>query len=123
MSPGASLPSCWRRAFLPSLVYVIGVHGAVTFPGAIDGPLQGVSIYSPPETSFIGPQPDDSWVTSITGPMAVVDGDLCEPLSLNASGHVVLATVDAVYAVYCSMETAYLNMIGTGAAAYLCKER
>lgn len=112
----------WLMAILPLVVWLHGnAHGTMTFPSASTGPLHGASIYSPTGSSFVGPQPEDG-IAPITGRMLVIDGDLCKPFpALNATGMVVLATVDAFYAVYCSIEAAYLNMVETGAVAYICK--
>lgn len=113
---------------LPMFVLVVAyavsafplVHSSMTFPLVPpESPLAGVDLYAASTTTFIGPQPGDPNSTR-TGPLVVVTSDMCEPTTMLLPGAIVLASTEAQGGA-CDLETQYLMLYGTGAAALICE--
>lgn len=103
-----------------SALHVV-VRGSVTFHSG--GPLGNLTLYSPPVTSFIGPQPEDK-VDPITRNVVAYAGDLCDMAMVSAttfSDHIVLANPYKFAGAPCSYESMYLNLQSRGAAGIICK--
>lgn len=115
------MPRASVTRFLCCCITMRVAFGTVTFHSGV---LDGVTLYSPSVTSFIGPQPGDS-DDPITGAVVVYNDDLCDPngaaSTTMVSGLIVLASTDAVTSASCSQETIYLNMVSRGAAGILCR--
>lgn len=96
------------------------VFGTVTFHS---GALDSVAFYSPPITSFIGPQPGDA-TDSITGSVVLYNGDPCDAdaaAAMTFSGKIVLVNADEIASASCSYETGFTNLQSRGAAGILGK--
>lgn len=121
----------WRRTVLALLGVAVGsltmnarvVKSSLTFTSSSPGsPLAGLTLYTTPMSSFVGPQPGDSNNTR-TGPVVLFTGDICQPTSALAPGSIILVPTNGVTGAQCSYETQYLNLFGTGAAAIICNPR
>ncbi|CEO97432.1 PA domain-containing protein [Plasmodiophora brassicae] len=95
------------------------VWAAITFPMETNGPLAGASVYSPPLTQYIGPQPEDP-MDPVLATLIVYQGNICNADTVDAD--VVrdkAVVVGPNFETACSQEQTYLAFQSKGAAAIL----
>ncbi|XXQ34500.1 Transmembrane protein [Plasmodiophora brassicae] len=95
----------------------LGADALLVFPSA-GHPLKALTFQAPTMSTFIGPQLGDASI-SRSGPVVLLDGDMCNPTGVSAPGAIILTTAAAVANAACSLEVQYLALLPSGAAAVI----